>query len=491
MISFFVCGCNMKKYQYNFINLNNLKNKKVSDIVEYLKYNGSTYFDTDDAEGLISLIEYIYECNRKGFIISYMIDRICKEFDLLKIGNSTIVNIEIKLSNRQDKLKQAKQNYYLLYNQYPEYDINVYSYVKNRNLFFKYDYETDNLVESDNQALNNDLLKIKNVEIPNINMDIKNVYEKPDFFLENKYLLSNSQENIKEKVLNKSEGIYAISGSGGTGKSLLALDIYKSLSINNDVCFLIPFAKSRIISQKLLEQIDFRMAKYFPKENEEKDIVIVDEAQRISCDHLNDIKKSCKYLIIFYDKDQDIDGIEQIEEFLDEHKSEIETSSIKQVIRNDSTIDRYARKICGLKKSTAENKVFDPNKIDIYMRDEFEERNVSKEIYKLIEPSKSKIYSSSCENVCPTKQCIRFKKKFDQDIIHFEIGKEYKYVLIYLCNGYCVKNNKIDKIMPLCYGNLQKQLYTIISRTIEKVVFVCDDIEIYNFLSKCKVDLDK
>ena len=45
--------------------------------------------------------------------------------------------------------------------------------------------------------------------------------------------------------------------------------------------------------------------------------------------------------------------------------------------------------------------------------------------------------------------------------------------------------------MPLTYGNLQKQLYTIISRAIEKVVFVCDEIEVYNFLSKCKEDLDK
>lgn len=481
----------MKKFQYNFINLNNLKTKNVTDIVEYLKYNGSTYFDKDDAEGLISLIPYIYDCNRKGFVISYMIDRICKEFDLLKIGDCTIVNIEIKLSNRQDKIKQARQNYCLLYNQYPDYDINIYSYVKEGNRLFKYDYNNDCLVESDNQLLNNDLSKIINAEIPAINIDIKNVYDKPDFFLESKYLLSNSQENIKEKVINKSEGIYAISGSGGTGKSLLALDIYKELAIDNDICFLIPFAKSRIISQKLLEQIDFRMARYFPREGEKKDIVIIDEAQRIGRIHLNDIRNCCKYLIIFYDKDQDIDGIEQIEEFLSEHKFEVENSAIKQIIRNDSTIDRYARKICGLKKSAAENKVFDPNKIDIYMRDEFEENDISKEIYKLIEPSKSKIYLSSCENVCTTKQCIEFKKKFDRDIIHFEIGKEYRNVLIYLCNGYSIKNNRIDKVMPLTYGNLQKQLYTIISRAIEKVVFVCDEIEVYNFLSKCKEDLDK
>ena len=31
----------MKKFQYDFINLNNLKNKNIIDIVEYLKYNGN------------------------------------------------------------------------------------------------------------------------------------------------------------------------------------------------------------------------------------------------------------------------------------------------------------------------------------------------------------------------------------------------------------------------------------------------------------------
>ena len=481
----------MKKYEYKYINLNNLRNKNVSDIVEYLRYNGSVDFGTDDAESLISLIEYIYDCNRRGFIISYMIDRIEKEFDLLKIGNSTVINIEMKLSNRKDKLKQAQQNYYLLSNQYPDYEINVYSYVKEGNRFFKYDYDVNQLIESNNETLNYDLKKIKIFEMPSINIDIKNVYENPDFFLENKYFLSNSQEIAKEKILKKNNGIYAVSGCGGTGKSLLALDVYKMLSIDNDVCFLIPFAKERIVSKKLDEEVNIQMVKYFLTEYIKKDIIIVDEAQRIGYNRLKQIKECCKYLILFYDKDQDIDGIEQLESFLEEYKSELETSKIKQTIRNDSTIDRYARKICGLKKSNVENKVFDPNKIDIYMKDEFEQIDDISKKYMLIEPSKSKIYSISCESVCSTKQCIQFKKNYNQDIIHFEIGKEYKQVLIYLCSGYCVRNNKIDKIMPLCYGNLQKQLYTIISRTIEKVVFVCDDIEMFNFLTKCKVDLDK
>ncbi len=480
----------MKKFQYNFINLNNLKNKKNSDIVEYLKYNGGTCFDMNDAEGLKSLIPYIYDNNRKGFVISYMIERLCKEFDLLKIGDSTIVNIEIKLSNRQDKLKQAKQNYELLQNQYSEYNINVYSYVQKDNRFFKYNHNMNDLIETDNHSLNADLVNIKNVEIPNININIKNVYDEPEFFLENKYVLSNSQENIKEKILNKNSGIYAVSGSGGTGKTLLALDIYKSLFNNKiDVCFLVPFAEN-IISSKLLQEMEIRMAKYFPIDGEKRETVIIDEAQRISYSHLKDIKNSCKYLIIFYDKNQDVDGIEGLEAFFDEYKDKVTSSNIKQIIRNDSTIDRYARKICGLRKSTAENKIFDPNKIAIYMHDEFENEYIPQGTYKLLEPTKSK-YSTTCEDICLTKHCVEFKKKLEKNIIHFEIGKEYENILIYLCNGYIIKDNKIDQIKPLCYGNLQNQIYTIISRATKKVIFVCDDIEVYNFLLKCKIELDK
>lgn len=481
----------MRKYDYNFVNLKNLQNKNVKDVVEYLRYNGGTSFDENDAEGLLSLISFIYESNMDNFVVSYMIDRICKEFDLLKIGNNTIVNIEIKLSNRKDKINQIRQNYFLLKNQYDDYHIHIYSYIKAGNKFFQYNPSTDELIESNHCWLNEDLELIKNPEIPNLNVDIKSVYKNPEFFLENKYILSNAQEIIKDKVVKKNSGIFVISGSGGTGKSLLALDIYKTLSNGKNIIFLTPFAKEKIISKKLLNQFNIRMAKYFPINNETFDVVIVDEAQRIGREHLNKIKDKSKYLILFYDKEQDIDGINQIDIFLDEHKDEIEKTSIKQVIRNDSTIDRYARKICGLRKSTLEDKNFNRNKIEIYMYDEFNKKITKVDSYKLIEPTKSKPFADSCRKYCASQKCLNLEKMIDQDIVHFEIGKEYDTVVLYLCNGYCINDNKIDKKLPVCYGNLQNQLYTIISRAINKVIFVCDDIEIYNFLSKCKDDLDK
>lgn len=481
----------MRKYNYNFVNLKNLKGKNVTDVVEYLKYNGATSFDVNDAEGLLSLLDFIQEPNMDGFVISYMIDRICKEFDILKLGNNTIVNIEIKLSNRKDKINQVRQNYFLLANQYSDYHIHIYSYIKTGNKFFQYNPSSDELVESSSCWLNEDLKLITNLEMPNMNIDIKSVYKYPDFFLEDRYILSNAQEIIKDKVLKKNSGIFVISGSGGTGKSLLALDMYKTLSNKKSIIFLTPFAKEKIISKKLLDKFNIRMAKYFPLNDEIFDVVIVDEAQRIGSDHLNKIKSKSKYLILFCDKEQDVDGINQIDVFLDEHKDELEKTSIRQVIRNDSTIDRYARKICGLRKSTLEDKNFDRSKIEIYMYNEFKSKVTKVNNYKLIEPTKSKPFVASCRKYCTSQKCLNLEQIIDQDIVHFEIGKEYDTVIVYLCNGYCINNNRIDKKLPVCYGNLQNQLYTIISRTINKVIFVCDDIEVYNFLSKCKDDLDK
>ena len=345
------------------------------------------------------------------------------------------------------------------------------------------------MIESSFCWLNEDLVVIKNPEIPNININIQSVYKNPDFFLEDKYILSNSQESIKNEILKRKSNIYAISGSGGTGKSLLALDIYKTLYNNNNIIFLVPFAKQRIISSKLINSFNIRMAKYFPLNNETYDVIVVDEAQRIKKEQLNKINSRCNYLVLFYDKEQDVDGTGQIDEFLEEHKGDITKKNIKQVIRNDSTIDRYARKICGLKKSLLEDKNFDSKKIEIYMYNEFIKKKDSFKLYKFIEPTKSKKAIAPCTKHCTLKKCFNLEDLIEQEIVHFEIGREYDIVIVYLCEGYYINNKKIDMRLPICYGNIQNQLYTIISRAINKVVFVCDDIEIYNFLSKCKDDL--
>lgn len=477
----------MKKYKYNIVNLNDLNGKSMLTIREYVRFNGYPNFKDDDAECLLSLIDNIYDKNRDGFVISYMIERICKEFDLIKMDDNAIINIEMKLSNRGDKIKQVVQNYNLLSNQYPFHSIIIYSYIKENNMILKYNIESKELVESTFIELNEDLEKVENYRIPNINFNIKSIYQNPNFFLEGSYFLSNSQEDIKKEILKNDSGVFAINGCGGTGKSLLALDLYKTLRETKDTVFLVPFAQQKIIDEELTEKMNIRTERYY-RDTTIKEVIIVDEAQRIKYFRLKDLQKRCKYLVLFYDEYQDIDDVGQIQIFLEDCRPSLIEKKLKQVIRNDNTMDRFARKICGYKKNKFEFKTFDDEKINIYMISEFEKLDINKDDYKIIEPSKSKM-TTTCESICFNKKCFSLKQRFQNEIVHFEIGKEYKNVLLYLCNGYCVKNNKIDMKLPVSYGSIRNQIYTIISRAVERIIIICDDIELYNFLMKCKEEL--
>lgn len=99
-------------YKYNLINLNNILGKDVNEIKEYFRFNGINKFDKNDIVSLLSISEKII--NKQGFNISYNIERLDKEFDLIKYGNDILVNIELKISNRD--IIQCENNYKILKN---------------------------------------------------------------------------------------------------------------------------------------------------------------------------------------------------------------------------------------------------------------------------------------------------------------------------------------------------------------------------------------
>ena len=86
----------MIKYNYRFVNLNNIYNKSPLEVMNFIRYNGGFNFDENDSLALIKLTSNISAENRKGFLISYRIDRLDKEFDVIKIGNRKIKKCIIK-----------------------------------------------------------------------------------------------------------------------------------------------------------------------------------------------------------------------------------------------------------------------------------------------------------------------------------------------------------------------------------------------------------
>lgn len=477
-------------YNYNLIDLNDIFTRNKDEIKVFLIYNGAKKIDINDLKSLTSFIEFVDKDNRKGFLVSFVIEKIDKEFDLLKYGNNRIVNIEMKIKKIDEGLEQAKKNFVIL-SRFIK-NVNIYVFIESKNKLYYYDHVKKILFEVDKKTLNEELSKITNAEIPQMEAILSNPYQHSSDFLNDNYDLSQSQKNIKKDILKLDSKIYAIKGSGGTGKTVLALDLYKDLLNkyqDDKVLYLTPFAKKEIISQELNQKYDFQMVRYFTPPKKCK-ILIVDEAQRLGKKSLDYLLENSECLILFFDDHQDLDNINQINDFLTVNNDIVSSKSLNYVLRNDSTFDRFAKKICGFGTSEVKNKNFDPNKIEIYM---YSEKNKYEKYLpegKLIWCTPCK-YGNECELNCKDRKCEQLIKEGNTSIIHFEISKDEKIVILYLCSGFTIKDNKIEKKLNICSGNLQNQIYSIITRTTEKLIIICDEICMYNFCMKNKLDLKK
>jgi len=468
----------MVKYNNSLINLNYLEQKEAEDIQKYLRFNGSVKFGNDDIESLKSFIKSIDNSgkNRRFYNVSYNINRLDKEFDLIKLGDNVLVNIELKLT--VPDLKQCIQNYEILSNYYNGYEINIYAYTKNDNKLYK--LIGPSLEDVSFEEINSKLCMIENAKLININIDISSVYTEPEFFLKNEYTLSRSQSEAREAVFKTEKLVSIVCGRAGSGKTLLALDLYKNYALAGyKVAYLTPFLYKQIISNKLIKEMNIMTPKDFIQEKPECNVIICDEAQRLYCNDLNDFKTlGVDKIVLIGDQNQNIDSESSFERLL-ENREENLVINLSSVIRTDDTFDIFARKILGLPYRNIKNKTFDKSKIDISMLEEKSLVDIDEFIF--LQPTSSKY--SPCSGVCRNKFCEKFKRKcVNQGTTHTVIGKEYNNVLLYFCDGYALNDGKIVRQKPICYGNLQKQLYSLITRSVKKLKIITTDIEIYNFL---------
>lgn len=475
---------------YNLIDLNDINNKSLDDIKEFLIYNGAQKIDENDVKAISSFTELVYNLNRKGFVVSYVIEKLDKEFDLLKYGNNRIVNIEMKIKKLNEGLEQAKKNFKILSN--ITNNVCIYLFIESTNKLYYYSAESDDLFESNKEKINEDLAKITNSEIPEMESIMLNPYQYPDEFLNGNYVLSQSQQNIKNDILKLTKKIYVVEGSGGTGKTVMALDLYQELIKKyeaENVAYLIPFAKKEIINSELNNKFKFQMFRYYDNKKKTK-VIIVDEAQRLGNGDLEKVLKNTECLVLFFDKHQDIDNVNQINLFLNENKELISSYSLNYVMRNDSTFERFAKKVCGFGTSDVKNKNFNPDKIEIYMYSEKEKYENYYSLGKFIWCTPNK-YGNKCEYKCKNHKCEWFTANQGTNIVHFEISKDEKIVILFLCDGFMIKENKIEEKYNVCSGNVQNQLYSIITRATDKLIIICEDISMYNFCTRTKLNLKK
>ena len=265
----------------------------------------------DEVELLKTLVSHLANFDNSmqkmdGFFYSFTIPQISKEFDLLKIGkNGVVVNIELKSQAvALERIeKQLKQNRHYLNS--IATDIYSFTFVNDngQNLLYMYDTE---LRECSFEELENTLSQIDEF----LEEGIENLFKPkdylisplntPDKFIAGKYYLTTQQEEIKKGILTSlikgDKTIWGITGTAGTGKTLLLYDIAKEQSRLGRTCIIHCglFSAGHVQLQGRITNLDLVQAKEVNLELiRQYRYIFVDESQRIYDDTCRLILNVC------------------------------------------------------------------------------------------------------------------------------------------------------------------------------------------------------
>lgn len=260
-----------------------------------------------------------------GFYVGYKIPQIGKEFDLLKFGQDSIINIEVKRDCTTEKAKAQllRNNYYL---SFMGKKIFAFTFVSSSGelLFFR----GDSQLERVNAA---DLLEIIATQAIDKEAAPDSLFKPSDYlvspfnstgkFLAGEYFLTHQQEEFKDRILSSitstpGASFTSITGSAGTGKTLLTFDIARHLYAEG--------GKVLVIHCGLLNEGHYALANQGWVIDSIKnhrlhdlahfDLVVVDEAQRIFQHQLDDIvgrvNAAGRGCIFSYDKTQTLSNWE-------------------------------------------------------------------------------------------------------------------------------------------------------------------------------------
>lgn len=298
---------------YNYLNLFGIdKEKKEQEKKEQ---------ELNDIKSLIDMLKSvpIKSIIFDSYYYGFKINQIGKEFDLLRFGINYVVNIELKSRSTIEKIKDQliKNNYYLSFLNRPIYN---FTYVSSDKKIY-YLRDESELVEVDMLFLieclgNQELDFIDNIHsLFNPSNYLISPFNSTDKFIEEKYFLTNQQMDIKKSIKNSIEHntykFFAIEGSAGTGKTLLAYDIAKEFISDGKSIIVIHSGNLNDGHYKLKNDYEWNIipAKEISFFNlKEYDFIFVDEVQRMIQNQLkqiiDDVQSSNGKCIFSYDKQQ-------------------------------------------------------------------------------------------------------------------------------------------------------------------------------------------
>jgi hypothetical protein len=339
----------------------------------YLHNFGIKLMKHQEREDLMCFIdrvrEHISPSYMSGFYIGYTIPQISKEFDLLRIGSNYILNIEIKHQGTFEKIqKQLRQNRHYLLALNPA--VRIFSYIVTTGEIYCLDERSADVSPATLAQL---IRYIKEQEIVKV-ADLDRLFSpkqylvsplsSPEKFIHRYYFLTNHQEEIKKSVLKAFAGgeikCALISGTAGTGKTLLVYDISHHYKLQNrQEVYLIHcgklseghlYLKSR--DWNIYEIGDYRAV--LEKADRSGGLVVFDEAQRIHRRQMIDIFKRMPSIragfIFSYDPKQYISNAENRGALFKKLQVPYISHTLKTTIRTNKEIASFINKLLDLRR---------------------------------------------------------------------------------------------------------------------------------------------
>ena len=284
-----------------------------------------------EIEDLKGLVGGLYDLSNNAnafsaFYVGYQIPQIGKEFDLLRFGKSDVINIELKKTCSEEKIKDQllRNRYYLSCVGRSVYcftyvsDVATLYYLKDDSCLIKVDLGSlRNLLASqeiNHEEVVDDLFNPSDYLVSPFNSTQK--------FLRDEYFLTHQQEEVRNRVLQYLAGpkmvrFISVIGSAGTGKTLLVYDISKQFTKMKKSNLIIHCGQLNEGQLELMRcgwdiipiknYLSYDLAKY--------DLVVVDESQRVRPHQLKDIiakvEASSGSCIFSYDKLQTLANWEE------------------------------------------------------------------------------------------------------------------------------------------------------------------------------------
>lgn len=316
------------------------KNLDEDTFKAYLSYHAIKIKD-DELNDLCSLVSTLKPSNAKqtlfdGYFVGYKIPQIGKEFDLLRIDDNSIVNIELKSTSTPEKIKkQLEKNEY--YFSFLNRNIFKFSYISTENKLYVIG-DTGEIEESSFEYLIEKLSEQKNTEISNLDQLFKpsnylvSPFNSAEEFIKGRYFLTLQQQDIKNKIIDRlassSSSFMAIKAKAGTGKTLLTYDIARE---NIEKTLIVHCGILNSGHTNLRDKHGWKIVAVRDIDTQDLSsyqLIIVDEAQRIYKSQIEKIIEHTKtnqtHCLFSYDSEQVLAQFEEsrnttvkIEECLD------------------------------------------------------------------------------------------------------------------------------------------------------------------------------